>query len=248
MTVEISNKIRNMGFICALLVISIHVVWPCDSICLTWYINEFVRKGVATIAVPYFFIVSGYLLAAHFDENNWYRSELVKRVFSLVIPFFAWSFIAFVFAPPFSVIGDIVKMHPAITKMSWSLSQIACEFGLDLTCTPNIPALWYMRCLFIFIVIAPVFNFLVDKFRLGWLIVSFFAIMILAIRPIGNDALQGFFTFGFSLHGMFYFSVGIYLRRFNVEFYSRICAVICLVGGMTILCVSMFLNAGAGPW
>ena len=72
---EVSHKIKNMSIICALFVVMIHIGWYKDSICLTWFINELVAQGIARIAVPFFFVVSGFFLAAHFDEDGWWVRE-----------------------------------------------------------------------------------------------------------------------------------------------------------------------------
>ena len=57
---ENSQKIKNMSIICAMLVVTIHVDWPKDNICLTWFINELIAEGIARIAVPFFFGLFGH--------------------------------------------------------------------------------------------------------------------------------------------------------------------------------------------
>ena len=46
--------------------------------------------GLGKIAVPFFFLASGYFLAGHLDEDGWYGRKVKKRVFSLVIPLLLW--------------------------------------------------------------------------------------------------------------------------------------------------------------
>lgn len=81
--VEVSNKIKNLSFLCSLAVVAIHCGWDEDSL-----MKSFFCEGVARIAVPFFFVVSGYFLARHIGEDGWYKQELRKRVASLLIPYF----------------------------------------------------------------------------------------------------------------------------------------------------------------
>lgn len=55
-----SNKISWMGFFCSWLVVSIHIVHPDNG--LSSYLDKLLAGGVAKIAVPTFFCISGYLI------------------------------------------------------------------------------------------------------------------------------------------------------------------------------------------
>ena len=91
---DISQKIRNMSLLCAILVVSIHINWQSDGLfTLGWFMKEFVRDGVAGIAVPFFFVVSGFFLAQHFDDQGWWLQETCKRINTLAIPFIIWALI-----------------------------------------------------------------------------------------------------------------------------------------------------------
>lgn len=69
---DVSRKIANMGLVCALLVVVIHLEnVPQDVGSLSWAVHYFLRYILAVAAVPYFFLVSGYFLAAHANERGW---------------------------------------------------------------------------------------------------------------------------------------------------------------------------------
>ena len=61
---RISNKIANMGMVCAVLVVSILVpsIGVLDK-------GAIISDYIARIAVPYFFVVSGFLLACHCNQE-----------------------------------------------------------------------------------------------------------------------------------------------------------------------------------
>ena len=250
-----SQKIKNMSVACALLVVTIHVGWPKDEVCFTWFVNEFVRHGVARIAVPFFFVVSGFFLAAHFDEREWWKSETAKRIHSLVGPFFLWCGIAFLLISPLSIVADLMAHRPFGTNLPVSDGRWLKAIGLDLSVCPNLFPLWYVRCLFLFVLLSPLFKFAVERFRLLWLILAFTATtMFSSACHFPDDAKDvpswiGFFKYGISLSGVFYFSVGIFIRRFRVSVRSNALAVACVISsGVWLIARTLArLNGGDLP-
>lgn len=248
-----SQKIKNMSIVCALLVVTIHVGWPKGEICFTWFVNEFVRYGVAQIAVPFFFVVSGFFLAAHFDERGWWKTETIKRIHSLVIPFFLWCGIAFLLISPLSIVADLVAHRPFGTSLSVSGGRWLKAIGLNLSVCPNLFPLWYVRCLFLFVLLAPLFRFGIERFRLLFLALAFTATTLFTpfVRDDPNLPFWiGFLRYGLSLNGVFYFSVGIFIQRFGVSFRSNAVALGCLVYGIVWLAVRTLarLNGGDMPF
>jgi len=165
----ISQKIQNMGFVCAVLVVCIHCGWPAADGMLTGFVRNYVENGVAKIAVPFFFIVFGYFISAHFSDRSWWRKELVKRIKSLLVPYLLWSCIGMLLGVLLSSVAGFVARRPMAVNQVLSRVDIIQVFGLDLTTTPNNTALWYVRCLLMFATLSPVFKFLVSRGRWLWL-------------------------------------------------------------------------------
>ena len=216
----------------------IHIEWYKDNICSTWVINEIIKEGVAGIAVPFFFVVSGYFLAAHFDEDGWWLREARKRIHSLVIPFFVWSILAYLIFVPQSLITDYLAHRPLSTSISLSDGKWARLLGFDLSTAPSLYPLWYVRSLFFLVLLSPFINKCVCRFKIAWLL--FALVLPKVVDALTTRANLPFWTSFFgagavSLTGLFHFSVGIYIRRFKVSIYSKSLAIVCVILGIGVL-------------
>ena len=224
MTKETSWKIKNMGFICALLVVSIHIDWHEDESQLLWWGSQLIKGGmgaIAGIAVPFFFVVSGYFLAAHFDEDGWWKREVGKRIKSLVVPFYLWTAISLVATIPLSIVADLIAHRPFGTNIVLSVDWLR-TLGVDLSNVPMLGPLWYVRCLFLFVLISPVFKWGVRKVKWRWIATVFlvYAVSSGILGTVDVDQrtpIMKFFCYGFSLSGVFYFSTGVFIRKFGLR-------------------------------
>lgn len=196
----VSQKIRNLGFVCALLVVATHVSWAHDGLGPSWAVWNLVDQGVSRIAVPFFFCVSGYMLAGHFGTAGWFGNEVAKRVRSLLVPFLVWSLAGALLALPDASFGAI-----------FGEGRWLAALGLDLRVGPTWNyALWYVRALFLLVLVSPVLGLLVRRFGRAWLVASFVLNLLIDV----NDCLpfRRTLCYGLALGGVFYFSLGIWLR------------------------------------
>ena len=235
-----SQKIKNMSIICAFLVVSIHISFPETG--LSWLFNRVFGGGIAPVAVPYFFVVSGYFLSAHFDESGWYGRELRKRVHSLLVPFVVWTAIAICLVTPIQIVADVLAGRPFGTTPNFSNGRWIGAIGLDPRQSPSyVGALWYVRCLLLFVVLSPLFRFLVLRLGGFWLLTAFS--LTLFHRSTAWSAypdLHNFFDFWFSLSGVFYFSLGMWIRSVEMPRCNAR-----LLSGFSILLSVSFLIAKA---
>lgn len=97
---------------------------------LVWY-------GILSWPVSFFFLVSGFNLMKHRDEERWYPRAMGKRVYSLLIPYFIYCFIGI-----------------AVTG-SWPWGGVMRNFGIT-SLLPVVPPMWYVRTLFVLCLLSPI--------------------------------------------------------------------------------------------
>ena len=217
---ELSKRIAYMSFLCACMIVFFHATPAPEMGSFNWWFFQLLgREGICCIAVPYFFACSGFFLAGHYGENAWWAKEVLKRVRSLVVPYFIWMAVGIVF----SLLVVYAKnrfFHAGVQDEFLALpffEKIVLYLGLH----PfrDIGVLWYVRALFFMVLAAPAIFFF-----LRWPV---FTILVLGISHVvitylfcGVLSIDMYFLFDrfVSIRGLLYFFVGAALRvgRFDL--------------------------------
>lgn len=239
MSEDVSSKIKNMALVCAVLVVGIHVKWPHDTaFSLGWFGYHFIKEGIACIAVPFFFTVSGFFLGRHFGEDGWWRRAVFKRVLSLVVPFYIWCLVAVLITVPLSMIADLLAHRPFGTSVISSFPGINAILAFDLSLEPVLIPLWYLRSLFLFVLTSFAIEILVCRLSVAWLGISFLFVVTFAF--VSSPYWASILDHGYSVWGLFYFSMGAYLAQRNFKAYSSAVAISCAVIGIVLMLVRVF--------
>ena len=208
----LSNKLANMSFVCSILIVCIHTTIECeDTGSFLWvFKNYFTLGGIVSIAVPFFFIASGFFLVGHMDEKGWYKDAVIKRMKTLGIPYAFWNIFYFVFTLSLIVVGAKINIpFGDINKYQMTPVRIVEIFGLNPFVTPELPFLWYVRALIIFVVISPLIKCMA-KCGVVLFFVLYFLTDVVCDLSIASSKILHWFI---SLRGLAYFSLGIYLRN-----------------------------------
>lgn len=184
-----------------------------------WLIKALFQQGIARIAVPFFFMTAGFFLAKHMDEPGWWPRELRKRVRTLLIPFFLWNLIWLVYATPLTILANWRSGVPLLLGLPHGIGGMLGLFGCSPFSGPFLGVLWFVRFLFILIVISPILCAVVERGRSwAWGIVVLCGIGYLVTRLVDlSTPWEKFWDFGFSPIGVLFFMLGLIFRRYPVE-------------------------------
>lgn len=213
---------------------------------------------LASVSVPFFFIISGYFLARRMDECGWWKSAVRKRVSTLLIPYVIWLSVGFFLMNCIGCVISTVFDKPMLSSLPLSTVPILDQLGLNLSRFPHYCGrLWYIRTLFLFVCIGPCFKMLVRKLGLIMIVLLLCAYMFYVCLAT-NEEIASLMIFrfcgpGLSVSGMLFFSCGIYLWYHHFSFggslrrWLIIVAMLCtfIISCLMFLCDNEIIRACA---
>lgn len=191
---ELSNKIKITSFLCTIMVLYRHSLnYLAFFNSLDGFgINKLVQSNFlkfTEIAVPYFFIISGFFFFQRDYYTRYYKKMISKKFKTLFIPFVFWNAICFI---PFYLVN----------KAGLNLSCLSIIVDL-FESRMNTP-MWYVRDLIILMAIVPVY-FWVFRLNKWWLYFLVFIVLVHYWIPIDTDLM--------SSEAMLFFFIGGILSR-----------------------------------
>jgi peptidoglycan/LPS O-acetylase OafA/YrhL len=223
MTDTLSTKIRVVGFLLIILVVYIHsgnldtrvagVSNPSLQHSYAQFVQVFVADGIARVAVPLFFAISGFLFFDNWSPSTrQYVIKIRRRVRTIAVPYLFWSaawmlvlYILQSFSWSQAFFGD-----PEHVIRAKTFPQLA----YTLVFNPIPFQLWFLRHAFALFLISPVIYFLVRAFGSLLVIVAVIlwcAAYMFAFPGVGDRA---------PLNSLLFFVFGSYLaisRPFDLE-------------------------------
>jgi len=108
---------------------------------------------VGSVAVPTFFLISGFWLVKDYDGTfNWWKISVAKRLLTIVFPMCLWAAIGYAYE--YLSYGTCVPCGLANGYLPQSMMQF-----------------WFYRTLFAYVLISPLFCVLVKRFWIGLFVV-----------------------------------------------------------------------------
>ena len=196
MNPEMSRNITLLRYPAIVMVVMIHNVFeyaPLPVFCK--YFERFFSYSFPQVGVPIFFAASGYLLfhKAAFENASYF--ELIKRrIQSLVVPYIFWNTAVLAFyliGPLLPVLGKFF-LNGRLNNYQW-YDYILRSFGI----TENYPIafqFWFIRNLLIFVLLYPVFLWIMR--RINWKILILGAIAMLFLPKYPFEGLSYFLIGG----------------------------------------------------
>ena len=242
----LSDKIRGISFLCTMLVIILHAyddnLWN-TSRGSVYYIVTIISHGICGIAVPYFFIISGWLFTRQYDSGISYGNLMKKRLKTLGIPYIYWCLIytfTYVIVTIYGnkMAGRPLTMGTPLVLPLYSWKNPFRIFGLNLFNYPANAPLWYVRNLLLLILISPILMKIIKHKTTGIIFIVFLVMLDLASYKITSELWHVFFNIGFTFKGLLFYSIGIYLQKFPFVWKPRITAslLFCFVW-ITLICI-----------
>ena len=198
-----SRKIARIGVVCAMLVVFIHSYLahaPDEPFSpFASFVQEFISQGIARIAVPFFFAISGFFLYRDYEFTfAWFRKKLISRFWSLGVPYVLWALIGLAFALVTSMFARKVSFETFqwSSPMWWVRTFGVIEKPLYLG------QLWFVHMLLEWLCVAPFVGLLVRKFRFAVPVICLVVMCIPSTANPWTNALM-FISFGacIAMHG-----------------------------------------------
>lgn len=237
---NISIKISNMGALCALMVVFIHMPHSVVQGSAVWWACQILTNSICRMAVPFFFAASGYLLAGKLGQSGWYSDAVRKRIRTLIVPLLIWNVLYFIWPNVLTVMANCVHGRAALCGVSSpSVSDILRILALDIFHEPYLNVLWFVRTLFIFVLMSP----LLARLANIW-VVGFLWVVQCLINPTlgGEDGALAFTLLkgSFPILGAAPFMLGMMLRKRGFELTaSKRAGLIALVATIFIFAINV---------
>lgn len=246
---EIESKtIDTLRPLLSLMVVGLHVrPYFIDENAL--FVNSLYDASVITIfkvlfslAVPAFFLISGYLFFRHLEEWNYsiWKDKLKKRLKTLFIPYLLWNLIAFLGFFITRKAGQIIKGNSPVDiitlihergglRLLWDRclygdlhSYNINHFGFTVIGgTPMNEPTWFLRDLMVVILFTPLIHFLIRKTGRLFILITGILFCIDLWIPVSGFSSKAFFMFSlgawFSINGKTMLDS---FKRFSITEYS----------------------------
>jgi len=262
----LSRKFRVLSLLLMVMVVYIHFN-PGLTLDL-WHVRHtmgeantmvalFVQHGITRVAVPLFFLISGYLFFLNIKQGSWqeFKKKYISRTSSLLVPYLFW----FLFWLLFIILFKCLRATDAVIQGRYLTFGTAVQhYGLakylqpdHLWFTlwapqPNYP-LWYIRDLMALVVISPVIYWLTKRFKLIPFLISLIPYFLdLRIRTQG-------FTGTWNL-ALTFFLLGSYLAIWQKDFLLKTwndrgnCAILGLLWTILICAQTICVFNSCADW
>lgn len=178
----LSKKIKLSNLILTLMIVSLHSTfsWGVEFTSGIGYVQKEIMTYInilTTVTVGGFFVISSYLFFYNFKSiKNDYLPKLKKRCMSVLIPYFLWGILTFVY---YYITTNFTNIFGTKTVPNSLFGIVKYIFLAE-----GDPPLWYLRVLMEFVVLSPIFFFIIKKVgKISWIFCPIFLVINMIIIP-----------------------------------------------------------------
>lgn len=212
MTKWFSNKLTNLSWLCALMVVLIHAGSYAANLpgatLQTIYgrnwatiLQLFFTEGICRAAVPLFFLMSGYLFFRGYEHSvGWYKNKILKRLRTNGIPYIFWGLTVIAF---FAVAQAIPVTKQYFSSVDRQIAQFSPSQWLNaIFLSPINSPLWFLRDLIVLALISPIISLLCRK------------VPYLLLPLVAAWCIFGLPIYVIRVESLFFFSCGAFLSLY----------------------------------
>lgn len=225
MSPQISQKIRNLSFFLMALICFIHGYnlnlkgWQSSPPYWIAFLETFISDGICRSAVPFFFIVSGFLAAQSTPEylNFSYYFNLIRKKFqTLLAPYLIVSLCGILF-----VIG--LQLIPFADSFfsTYRIDKLGLNDWVRIWLVSPIPfPLWFIRFLFIYFLFFPLIYWGTKYLKLVYIFFTLYLWVSFRLQSELHIA-------KIQAEGLFFFSLGLFLGIEKVDLNLKMSRIAC---------------------
>ena len=177
---DTSQRICMMRFPLIVGVVFAHAYPGVGNNFISVFIYNFICNGLARIAVPLLFLISGYLFFINFDlSKQTYWSKFQARIGTLLIPFLIWNFatlLIFAFAQKISLTSGFFSGLNSPIAIYSSFDYFNAIFGINRM--PIAVQFWFIRDLMVLVLLTPVIHYVNSRIPTLFLTLLFICWML----------------------------------------------------------------------
>lgn len=163
---DVGKKISVLSFLAMIGVVYIHhnAVGTIEPAPWNAFLQAFLTRGLTDWAVPFFFVVSGFWFTRgrYVTGGMSLKDFYAQKARTLLVPYVLWAMIGAVICMPVVVFNNHVNGNPILARTFLGQDSVFGSLDHLLGLVSNGPAgnlaLWYVRTLLVFFVLAPLWK------------------------------------------------------------------------------------------
>ncbi len=176
---DISQKLKIISLLSMIMVIFLHsfnikdqdnYFFESNTVIsfTTIFIQNIFSQGLTRMAVPIFFLMSGFLLFQNFNLLT-YKNKISKRIYTLLIPYFFWTTLTI-------LIFFILQSIPGVSHFfnnTFIKDLPIKELFIKLWVNPQNYPLWFLRDLILLTILSPLIFYFIKNLPRVYLFIIF---------------------------------------------------------------------------